>query len=286
MTPALTVAISFFNEAGRLGDAIRSVLNQSHRDFELLLIDDGSTDDSVEVARSFDDARVSVIADGRRKNLAARLNEVAARAHAPIVARMDADDVIHPTRFERQLAVLANGDVDIVGSWVGLMSTEGRPFAVVEASAENPSPRRLLESGLLPHPTMMVSREWLRAHPYDERLSRTEDRDLWCRVAFSTRVAVIPEPLYVLRVESNEKGFVPTYLETQRQNRSLFWRHGPALVGWSGVARAILTSHAKSVTMRTAARIGLVDALVRRRGRTPSAAELALIHEAIDTARA
>lgn len=280
MTPSLTVGIPFLNEARRLGEAVQSVLRQTWRDFELLLVDDGSSDESVEVARSFDDPRIIVLADGKRNGLASRLNEIAMRARSIVVARMDADDVIHPTRLARQMELFSRGRHDIVGSWVGLMTTDGEPFAVVEASAMHPSPRRLLEAGLLPHPTMVASRDWLRANPYDTRLSRTEDRDLWCRVGRFVRFAVVPEPLYVLRVDFDDVSFVPTYLETQRQNRRLFRRYGPQLVGWAGVARATLTSHAKSTLMRSVAHLGLVDWLVRRRGRPPTASELALMREA------
>ena len=106
-SPCLTVAIAFHDDEAHLGAAIRSVLAQTERDFELLLIDDGSSDRSVAVARSFlGDRRVQLFADGRRRHLGARLNEALSRARGALFARMDGDDVCHPTRLARQLVRL------------------------------------------------------------------------------------------------------------------------------------------------------------------------------------
>src|SRR5690606_2619050 len=101
--PAITVAIPFHDEQEHLASAVRSVLRQTCKDFELLLVDDGSRDASLSIARSFSDPRVAVVSDGRSRGLPARLNEIARRASADLVARMDADDVIHPTRLEKQV---------------------------------------------------------------------------------------------------------------------------------------------------------------------------------------
>src|SRR4051794_20441310 len=104
--PRVTIGIPFHDEERFLEQAITSVLRQSFADFELLLIDDGSTDRSLEIARSFDDPRIEVTADGRRRFLAARLNEITRRARGELIARMDGDDVAHPERLSRQLALL------------------------------------------------------------------------------------------------------------------------------------------------------------------------------------
>lgn len=278
MTPALTVAIPFFNEEAHLGVAIRSILAQSFRDFELLLVDDGSTDGSLAVARSFagDDRRVIVRSDGRRRHLAARLNEVVKGARGRFVARMDADDISHPLRFEKELALLEG--VDAVGTWCCLFDEAAHIQCVTESGLPGTA-RSALEHGLLPHATMIARREWLAAYPYDEALTRAEDRDLWCRVQGTSKLAVVPEVLYAIRVDTSKTGFVANYRETHRQNRILFRRYGPEVIGWSRTLVACGASLAKSAVVSAAATLGASDALVRRRGRAPTPAELVRIRE-------
>jgi glycosyltransferase involved in cell wall biosynthesis len=280
--PRITVGIPFFDEERYLGDAIRSVLAQTASDLEVLLVDDGSTDSSLAIARSFDDPRVTVISVGARRHLPARLNEIARRARANLVARMDADDVAHPRRLERQLALLDEQPTcDAVGTWVALIDEGAVLLAVVEASPQPASPRVALERGLIAHATMLARRSWLRANPYDETLTRAEDRDLWCRTVRASRFDVVPAPLYVVRIDHRDRSFIERYVESQRQNRALFLRHGPAAVGIARTAQLWTASHLKGVVMRAMVAAGRTEKLLRRRGRTPTDTERTLILEAL-----
>lgn len=286
--PLVTVGIPFFDEARFLEPAVRSILAQSVRDIEVLLVDDGSSDGSLGLARTFqEDPRVRVISDGARKRLPARLNEIVREARAPLVARMDADDVAHPSRLAKQIAKLREGEgPDAVGTWVGLVDETGAPFAVVEGSDEAPTAATALERGLLPHATVVARRDWLRANPYDESMTRAEDRELWCRTVATSTFGVVREPLYVVRVRPDEPGFLADYAESQRQNRALYLEYGATAVGFQRTAALWLGSHAKVLAMRAAKRAGLARRVVRRRGRTPTSSELGLIAEAFAAARA
>jgi glycosyltransferase involved in cell wall biosynthesis len=104
--PGVTIAMPFFNNAATLELSIRSLLNQSCGDYELLLCDDGSYDESLAIAHSFDDPRVICWSDGRRLGVGARLNECIDRARGPYMARMDADDIAYPNRLAQQMAFL------------------------------------------------------------------------------------------------------------------------------------------------------------------------------------
>ena len=106
--PVITIAMPFYNSAATLELSIRSLLNQSYGDFELLLCDDGSDDQGLAIARSFDDPRVICWSDGRRLRLAARLNECIDRARGLYLARMDADDIAYPDRLRQQLDFLSD----------------------------------------------------------------------------------------------------------------------------------------------------------------------------------
>jgi glycosyltransferase involved in cell wall biosynthesis len=282
--PPVTVAIPFFDEERLLGDAIRSVLAQTERDFELLLVDDGSRDESLAVARSFRDPRITVFSDGERRHLPARLNEIAKRARGELVARMDADDVAHPDRLRAELEVL-RGDpsIDAVGTWAGLVDGSGEPFAVAESASLPATAQTALERGVLAHASMVARRRWLLAHPYDEALTRTEDRDLWCRTVRTSKFAVVPRPFYVVRL-AEDAGSVAAYVEAQRQNRVILRKHGPSIVGWRRTARLVAAAHAKAVVMRAAGATGMVRRLIRRRGRPPTEEERATILEALAAA--
>jgi glycosyltransferase involved in cell wall biosynthesis len=282
--PRVTVGLPFFDEERHLGAAIRSVLAQTFTDFELLLVDDGSRDGSLAIARAFDDPRIVVVSDGVRRHLPARLNEIVRRARAPLVARMDADDVMHPTKLARQLAVLdAQPTCDVVGTWVVLVDREERPFAVSEGTPLPPSPSAALVRGVLPHATVIGKTTWFRANPYDETLTRAEDRDLWCRTAATSTFGVVPECLYVIRVDPDKQEFLSGYVDSQRQNARIFARYGPNLVGRAETTRLIALARAKSFIMTGLMRAGLADRLVRRRGRPPSDSECALAREALST---
>jgi glycosyltransferase involved in cell wall biosynthesis len=284
--PRVSVGIPFFDEERRLGDAVRSILAQTVTDIEILLVDDGSRDRSLEIARSFGDPRVVVLSDGVRRHLPARLNVIARRARAPLVARMDADDVSHPDRLARELSLLDHDpSLDAVGSWVGIVDDRDVPLAVSESNVEDAPLASRLVRAVIVHATMLARRDWLLANPYDESLTRSEDRDLFCRTRAGSRMAVVPEVLYVVRT-STGGDFLADYLESQEQQRQLFLRYGPEMLGWRRTAVHWLASHGKGAVMRAATWTGQAGRLVRRRGRAPTDAERARIATALQAGRA
>lgn len=281
--PVVSVGIPFYNEERFLEQAVRSVLAQTLDDLEVILVDDGSSDRSLEIARSFTDPRVVVVPpDGRRRFLAARLNQITRAARAGLVARMDGDDIAHPDRLARQVAILSeDAKCDAVGTWIALVGEDEQPFAVTETAQVPPTLEIALSRGLLSHATLVGRRAWLEANPYNERLTRVEDRDLWCRTVSTSRFRIVPSPLYVVRIHACEPGFLEDYLEAQRQNRQLIVRYGAQAMGARRAAVHWAASHGKSAVMRMAVHAGLAPRLVRRRGRAPTADERAMIDEAL-----
>ena len=100
MKPVITVGISYRNPGPYFRLALQSVFAQTFEDWELILLDDGSTDGSADMAHSIRDSRVRSLSDGHSRGLNARLNELTSLAQAPYFARMDADDVLHPERLK------------------------------------------------------------------------------------------------------------------------------------------------------------------------------------------
>lgn len=282
MTPRVTVAIPFHDEERHLGAAVRSVLAQTYRDFELLLVDDGSRDDSLRVARELaSDPRIRVISDGGRKHLPARLNEIVREARGELVARMDADDVMHPLRLEREISLIDATGADGVGTWAALVDEREEALAVVEASPRGATGADVLVRGLVPHATLVAKTSWLRTVPYDETLTRAEDRDLWCRVVGRARIDVVPDVLYVVRVSTTEERFLGDYVRGQADLRRVVRRYGPETVGDVTTARLLGASLAKTAAMAVLHRAGLSARLVPRRGRPPTPRERERIAEAL-----
>ena len=187
-----------------------------------------------------------------------------------------------------RLAVMKAAPCDAVGTWAGLFDDrDGVPFGIVEAAPLPATGADALERGIIAHATMLARRSWLLANPYDESLLRAEDRDLWCRTVGRSTFAVVPEPLYAIRVSiTAERTFAREYRYAQRLNRVLFLRHGLRVVGLARTARAWTSSHVKAAVMQVAATLGQTRRLVRRRGRPPTEREHAMIVEALHSSTA
>lgn len=200
--PAITVAMSVHNGEPYLAESIESVLTQTFGDFEFLILDDGSHDESRETISRFAarDSRIRAIFRENR-GLIASLNQLLAEARAPLIARMDADDVCLPRRFERQIAFLAaNPDHGVVGTWSEDIDELGRPVHC-DGTDQPLGHEEFLASievcgPLLCHPAVMYRSDLVRAAGgYHAAFLHCEDLDLWLRLATRTRIANIPERL-------------------------------------------------------------------------------------------
>lgn len=200
--PAISVAMSVYNAERFLVPAIESVLAQDFADFEFLILDDGSTDGTAAIVDRFaqHDPRIRAITRENR-GLVASLNELIAAAQAPIIARMDADDICRPDRFGKQMRFLAeNPDYGVVGSWTEDIDANGKPYHIT-GKDHPPTYEAFLEAiehgwPLLCHPAAMLRRTVVEAvGGYHGAFRHCEDYDLWLRLASVTRLASIPERL-------------------------------------------------------------------------------------------
>ena len=208
MKPLISILMPVCNCAETLTVAVQSILAQTLEDWELLILDDGSTDETLEVATRIaasqvGNARLRVIADKRGNlGLAARLNQGIGLAKGLYIARMDGDDVSYPQRLERELAYLeTHPGTDLVGCGMVIFRGEGHMVGVQK-------PRRThaeicgnaLRSCLLPHATWMGRAEWFRRHQYRAGNRRAEDRELLLRARDESCFAGMPDVLYGYRV--------------------------------------------------------------------------------------
>ena len=202
-TPLITIAMPFFNSAATLELSVRSLLNQSCDDFELLLCDDGSTDQSLAIARMFTDPRVICWSDGKRMRLAARLNECIDRARGEYFARMDADDIAYPHRLATQLAYLRqHPEIDLCSGGAMVFGRHGRPlWRYRPATAHSHIVRAPFRGFPLWHPAWMGRTGWFRHWRYDAAAWLAQDQELLLRSYRESRFANLPWVLLGYRRE-------------------------------------------------------------------------------------
>ncbi|MEW9855830.1 glycosyltransferase [Novosphingobium rhizovicinum] len=219
--PAISVAMSVYNGERFLPEAIESVLDQTFSDFEFLIVDDGSGDATASILRDYEarDSRVRAIVRENR-GLVASLNELLSCASAPIIARMDADDICRPERFDRQFAFLTNNpDHGVVGSWSEDIGEDGAPL--FRTGDDHPLTHEDVLSAIaqgrhvICHPAAMFRREVvLSVGGYHAAFRHCEDYDLWLRLASVTKLANLPERLLRYR---RYDGQVSTRHATEQQ---------------------------------------------------------------------
>lgn len=196
----ITIAIPFYNAEKYLENAIKSVLKQTYSSWELFLVDDGSTDHSLEIAKKFQkvDSRIKVYSDGLNKNLPNRLNEISILSNRKYLARMDADDIMHPDRIKKQLEILEkHPEIDVLGTNVYSIDSKNKINGLrINTYLKN---YQLVPTKTFIHPTVMAKTEWFRKNLYDVKALRVEDYELWLRTNSENIFRVYTEPLLFYR---------------------------------------------------------------------------------------
>ncbi len=204
-TPAVSVLLPCYNATAHLDECLESLVLQTFDDFEIVAVDDGSEDDTLDSLREHGraDSRIRVLGKPHR-GIAETLRAAVEESRAPLFARMDTDDICHPERFALQVSFLReHPDVDVVGSGVRLFPREGlkegllRYESWVNATRTHEMMLRdLFVESPLPHPSVMMKRRSLeRVGGYRDK-GWPEDYDLWMRMAHAgCRFAKVPEVL-------------------------------------------------------------------------------------------
>ncbi len=196
----VTIGISFYNDESILHHTIDSVLNQTFEDWNLLLINDGSTDRSVEIAKQYESSRVKIIDDNENKGLIHRLNQLIEMTDTVYFVRMDSDDIMAPDRLEKQIGLLKKQtELDLVGSAAYIIDENnqitGKRLPLLDIKNRDD----VLRKGLFIHPTVTGKTSWFQRHKYKKGFNRAEDLELWCRTYNRTRFVVMDEPLLFYR---------------------------------------------------------------------------------------
>ncbi len=264
ISPVVSICTPVYNCEKTLAITVRSILQQSFEDWEMLIIDDGSSDKTVEVARGIDDSRVRLIADGLHRGIAYRRNQAIEMSRGKYFALMDGDDVSYPERFERQVQYLEkNSHIDLLGSGVLVFKGSG---LVLGTHRVRLSHRDICErpwAGFhFAQPTWTGKLEWFRAHRYRTRLARAEDQDLLLRTYKTSRFAALPDILVGYREESVSlrKNFTGRYAFCKSLLREAF-EEGNYLVA----ARGVIGQNLKGLVDILAVTTGLNYRVLRHR---------------------
>jgi len=196
----VTIGIPFYNADQYLFQTISSVINQTYKNWELILLDDGSTDNSLKIARSFSDKRIIIISDGENKGLIHRLNQLTFLAKGEFYARMDSDDIMHFDRIRIQVNyLLTYPEVDLVGSSYYSIDLNNIIIGKTNVNFKPDSVRNILKHGCFAHPSVFGRTIWFKKNQYDKAYHRMEDIELWLRTVSFSNFRNIDVPLLFYR---------------------------------------------------------------------------------------
>lgn len=206
--PFVTIGIPFYNAEKFLEYAIKSVLAQTYQNWELILVNDGSSDNSVNIAEKYEkiDCRIRLIDDGENKKLPFRLNQIIDEARYDYIVRMDADDIMHIERLKIQLEFLEkNLEYDLVSTSMYSIDTYNN-IVGQRIIGDNVSLKTLLQgNNQIVHPSVFARKKWYLRNRYDIGSERAEDYELWLRACFNNdlKIKVISIPLLFYREFGN-----------------------------------------------------------------------------------
>lgn len=262
----VSVVLPVYNSAATLETAIRSILNQSYPEWELLILDDGSQDETVDIARSYASPQVRMFSDGAHQGLAARLNQGIRLSRGKYFARMDADDVSYPARLVLQVKYLdEHPDVDLVGGGVLIFGRDGKALGSREIRVTHEEICQRPWAGFyLAHPTWMGRIEWFRRFWYRRDAVRCEDQDLLLRSYESSRFASLPQ---IVLGYSEPELTLPKLLRGRKSFLRSVAREAAAKRKYSIGLFAFLEQCAKAATDCLAVGTGLNYRILRHRAR-------------------
>lgn len=195
--PKVTVLMPVYNGEKYLEEAVNSILNQTFIDFELLIVDDGSTDGSAAIIQAYDDPRIRPVRNEKNLNLAATLNRGIAMARGEYIARMDCDDLSLPERLSRQVSFLdENPSCGLCATNAVAVNTAGENlFNLFPEETAVPLEWTLIWENPIAHPTVMLRKNVLLDFALKYNEIPSEDYDLWCRLVLRAKISRLPEVL-------------------------------------------------------------------------------------------
>jgi len=204
--PTVTVLMAVYNGGEYLKEAVDSILKQTYEDFEFLIIEDGSTDQSLKILKSYKDHRIRIIQNSKNIGLIKSLNKGLKFANGKLIARMDADDISLPERFQKQIVFMKdNPEIGVCGTWLKTIGKTKKRVCKSPLKHEDICAKMFWDSTIW-HATVFIRKKILIENNifYNENFKRCEDYKLWVDLAKVTKFANIPEVLYFYRFHNSQ----------------------------------------------------------------------------------
>ena len=220
-----SILLPVYNAASFLSEAIESIINQSFKDFEFIILNDGSNDASKDIIFSFNDARIKYVENETNLGLIKTLNKGIDLCNGKYIFRMDADDICEPQRIEKQILFMEKyPDVGVCGTWAQIINNKGDIAGKIINQTTPPFLSvSLLFTVPLVHPAVCFRASVLKKHLYHEVLI-AEDFDLWNRLDKETKMANIPE--FLFRYRWHDTNISKEKQHIQDENKEMLIRRG------------------------------------------------------------
>jgi glycosyltransferase involved in cell wall biosynthesis len=217
----VSVVMAVFNGEKYLREAIESILNQTLRDFEFIIVDDGSNDGTPGILREYKekDNRIKIITNKENIGLTKSLNKAIKVAKGEYIARQDADDISLPERLEKQVDFLdKNRNVGVVGTFYYEINKEGKVIGRKTFPCDNERLRKsLIKYNPFFHGSVMIRKEvFLKVGLYNENFKKAQDYEFWFRVANFYKLANIPEFL-------TKRRYIKEMISYKEENEQIYW---------------------------------------------------------------
>lgn len=215
--PLVSVIVSVFNSQDFLEFSLKSICDQSYPNWEMIVVDDASTDQSFRILESFTDPRIKVLRHSSNQGLSSGLNTAIKHAKGKYLARHDSDDRSEPNRLAEQVAYLeSHPRVGVLGGQMAFCIGGLEGESLMTPVSDDVS-RFLLQGNALFHPTVMIRRSSLDelSHFYDPRYRNAQDYDLWCRLAGVTQLANTSDVVVMYELHERQQ----TMMHRNRQRR-------------------------------------------------------------------
>lgn len=225
--PKISCIMPAYNAGKYLKVAIDSILNQTFKDFELIIINDGSSDNTEDIILSYDDSRIVYIKNERNLKLMKTLNKGIDKAKGEFISRMDSDDQAHPSLFERELQEFEkHPDAGIVNILTNHMSEDGlriRPNRQYFKISPDVCSVVCIYANMISHPGVMVRGNLMRKYHYseDEKYLHFEDFELWCRM-FENGIKCYTLPERLLNYRMTSTSINSLYAKERHVRKELF----------------------------------------------------------------
>ncbi|MCF6279259.1 MAG: glycosyltransferase family 2 protein [Flavobacteriaceae bacterium] len=262
----VSIGIPFYNSEKYLEDTIKSVIKQSYSNWKLILIDDGSSDSSLNISQKFEknDDRISIVSDGENLGLPKRLNQLSKLSKGYYYARMDADDIMHPDRIKNQVEYLENHpEIDLLGSGLISIDNENNITGIRKGRfLDNVTLQMAMKMTWCVHPTITGKLEWFQNNPYDEDLRRAQDYELWIRTVDKSKFVRLSEPYLFYREASTPS--LEKYIQSTQYSLNTFRKNRKKL-GMFNVIKLSINKLLKLAVYFVFSIFGLTDKLIERR---------------------